>query len=159
MQKTTPPGRWIAEVWQIYLEKTNGYLPKVPRAKFLGSPVLFCFISKCKFVSFKNQRAIFQWLLACLNFTLESEDLFYWYKQKKRFLWTMEAAKSAENHGDEWGMHWCIHQFKPKTHLQNLLAAEALILKISFHKLFPKWSRRHSVLNLMESQCRLRQQL
>ena len=29
-------------------------MPKVPRAKFLGSDGLFCFISICKFRSFKN---------------------------------------------------------------------------------------------------------
>ena len=31
-------------------------------------------------------RALLQQLLACLNFTLDSEDLFCWYKRKKRFL-------------------------------------------------------------------------
>ena len=40
------------------LEKENlvfhAVLPKVPRAKFLGSNGLFCFISICKFGSFKN---------------------------------------------------------------------------------------------------------
>ena len=34
-------------------------------------------------------RALLHWLLACLNFTLDSEDLFCWYKQKSDFyeLW------------------------------------------------------------------------
>ena len=34
-------------------------------------------------------RILFQWLLACLNFTLDSEDLFCWYRQKSGFyeLW------------------------------------------------------------------------
>ena len=27
---------------------------------------------------------LLQWLLACLNFTLDSEDLFCWYKRKKK---------------------------------------------------------------------------
>ena len=40
-----------------------------------------------------------QWL-ACLNFSLESKDLSFWYKWKW-FLWTM-AAQATENHGDEW---------------------------------------------------------
>ena len=31
-------------------------------------------------------RTLLQRLLACLNFTLDSEDLFCWYKRKKRFL-------------------------------------------------------------------------
>ena len=58
-----------------------------------------------------------QRLLACLNFTLNSEDLFCWSKQKK---WTMAAAQIAENHGDEWGLTWYlrwggyIHQFQPE---------------------------------------------
>ena len=39
--------------------------------------------------------------IACLNFTLDSEDLFCWYKQKKSFLSTVAAAQATENHGDE----------------------------------------------------------
>ena len=31
-------------------------------------------------------RTLLQGLLACLNFTLESEDLSFWHKPKKRFL-------------------------------------------------------------------------
>ena len=53
MQKKTPPGHWIEEVLQIYLCWEH-YSPKVTRAKFLGSNRLFCFISICKFDSFKN---------------------------------------------------------------------------------------------------------
>ena len=48
---------------------------------------------------------LFQQLLPCLNFTLDSEDLSFWYKQKKWFLWTMAAAQTTENHGDEWGLN------------------------------------------------------
>ena len=36
---------------------------------------------------------LLQQLLAYVNFTLDSEDLFCCYKQKKWFLWTMAAAK------------------------------------------------------------------
>ena len=39
-------------------ENTIGNLPKVQRAKFLGSDGLFYFISMCKFGSFKNTFAI-----------------------------------------------------------------------------------------------------
>ena len=53
-------------------------------------------------------RTLMQWLLACLNFTLDSEDLLCWYKRKTRFLWTMAAAKAAENHRDEWGLTWYV---------------------------------------------------
>ena len=69
------------------------------------------------YASLVASRTLLQQLLACLNFTLDSEDLFYWYKQKKWFLWTMAAAQAAENHGDEWGLTWhydegYIHHFQ-----------------------------------------------
>ena len=47
-------------------------------------------------------RTLLQWLLACVKFTLEAEDLSFWYK-RKGFLWAMATAQAAENHGDEWG--------------------------------------------------------
>ena len=56
------------------------------------------------YASLAASRTLLQWLPACLNFTLDSEDLFCWYKRKKWFLWTMAAAQAAENHGDEWGL-------------------------------------------------------
>ena len=34
------------------------------------------------YASLAASEALLQRLLACLNFTLESEDLFLWYKQK-----------------------------------------------------------------------------
>ena len=54
-----------------------------------------------------------------MNFNLDLEYLFCWHKQKKCFLWTMETAQSAENHGDGWGLNWYlderyIHQFQPE---------------------------------------------
>ena len=48
MQKTTHPN--TSELW----ENTISNSPKVTRAKFLGSNGLFCFISICKFGSFKK---------------------------------------------------------------------------------------------------------
>ena len=42
-------------------------------------------------------------MITSLNFTLESEDLFFWYKRKKWFLWTMPAA---ENRAGEWDLTW-----------------------------------------------------
>ena len=35
------------------------------------------------YASFAASTTLLQQLLACLNFTLESEDLSFWYKQKK----------------------------------------------------------------------------
>ena len=46
------------------------------------------------------------WSNELMNFALDLEDIFCWYKRKKWFLWTMEAAQAAENHGDEWGLTW-----------------------------------------------------
>ena len=73
-----------------FIENTTGNLPKVQRAK-----------------------------IAYLNFTLDSEDLSFCYKQKRLFLWTIEAAQAAENRGDEWT--WpdnfneeYIHKFQPE---------------------------------------------
>ena len=56
--------------------------------------------------SLAASRTLSQQLLACLNFTLDSEDLSFWYKQKKWFLWTMAAAQAAENNGDLWDLTW-----------------------------------------------------
>ena len=53
------------------------------------------------YTSLAALRTLLQRLLVCPNFTLYSEVLFGWYKQKKRFLRTMAAAQAAENHGDE----------------------------------------------------------
>ena len=55
------------------------------------------------YTSLAASRILLQRLWACLNFPLDSEDLFYWYKRKK-FLWTMAAAKASGNHGDERGL-------------------------------------------------------
>ena len=89
------------------------------------------------YASLTASRTLLQQLLACLNFTLDSEDFFCWYKWTKWFLWHMEAAKADENHGNEWGLtwylQWGIHKSIPTwTHSQNsLAAAEALPWNIS----------------------------
>ena len=56
------------------------------------------------YASLEASRTLFQQLLACLGFTLDSEDLFCWCKQKKWFLWA--AAQTHENYGDEWSSSW-----------------------------------------------------
>ena len=94
------------------------------------------------YASLAASTTLLQRLLACLNFTLDSEDLFWWYKRKKWFLWTIAAAQAAENHGDEWDLtwyfRWGVYTSIPTwTHSQNsLAAAEALSLNI--------WSQRLS---------------
>ena len=98
------------------------------------------------YASLAASRTLLQWLLACLNFTLESEDLSFWYKWKKWFLWAMAAAKEAENHGNKWGLawyfRWGIYTTIPTQ--TSLAAAEALSLKISSHGISLKWSGRLS---------------
>ena len=102
-----------------------------------------CFISICKVFSFKK---LLQLLLACLNFILDSKDLFCWYK-RKWFLWTMAATQAAENHEDEWGLTWWlwwgIYTSIPTWiySQSSLSAAEAVSLKISFHGTSLKWSQ------------------
>ena len=56
--------------------------------------------------SLAASRTLLQWLLTLLNFTLDSEDLFYWFKQKTWFLWTMAVVLAVENCGDERGLTW-----------------------------------------------------
>ena len=68
--------------------------------------------------SLAASRTLLQQSLACVSFTLESEDLSLWYKWKW-FLWTVAAAQEAENHGGElgWPDIFCegfIHQFQPE---------------------------------------------
>ena len=102
------------------------------------------------YASLAVSRTFLQQLLAGLNFTLDSEDLFCCYKWKKWFPWTMVAAQAAENHGDEWGLtwylQWWIYTSIPTwTHSQrSLAAAEALSIKISSHETSLKWTQRLS---------------
>ena len=103
MQKTAPSGRWIEEVKYsrfTFVERTINNSPKHSRGKFQGSDGFFWFGSICKFGTHSLG------LLACLNFTLNSEDLFCWHKEKKWFLSIMAATQADENHGDEWGLTW-----------------------------------------------------
>ena len=109
-----------------------------------------CFISICQF-------ALLQQLATCVNFTLDLEDSFCWYKRKTWFLWTMAAAQAAvldkwlySYFWDEWGLTWCLQwriytSISPWTPSQNSFAArQALSLKISSHETSLKWSQRLS---------------
>ena len=117
-----------------FVENTIVKLPKIPRAKFLGSDGLFVLLA---YASLTASRTLLQQLLACPNFTLDSEDVSFWYKQRKWFMWTMATAQAAGNH---------IYISIPTwTHSQNSqAAAEALSLKISSHWTSLKWSGRLS---------------
>ena len=49
------------------------------------------------YTSFAASRTLLQQLLACLNFILDSEDLFCWYKQKTNFyeLWQLQKQRKT----------------------------------------------------------------
>ena len=47
------------------------------------------------YTSLAASRTFLQWLIACLDFTLDS-DIFCWQKQKKWFLWTMAPWRSVK---------------------------------------------------------------
>ena len=122
------------DFWEKFSAKTSGLLNRGGKAHLLLLRTLLAICQKsCKpslwevmdsfvlvaYASLTASRTLLQQLLAWLNFTLESEDLSFWCKRKKWFLWTMAAAQAAENHGDEWGLTWYfyvvyIHQFQPE---------------------------------------------
>ena len=90
MQETTLPVLRIEEV--TFVGKTISNSQKVLRAKFLGSDGLFCFSSICKFGSFKNP---FATIAACLNFALDSEDLFCFEQAKKEISMNYDSSTSC----------------------------------------------------------------
>ena len=59
-------------------------MPKVPKAKFLGSDVLFCFIGICKFGNFKHP---FTMITSLLNFTLDSAGVEISYFCQTNHFW------------------------------------------------------------------------
>ena len=101
MQKTTSMSRWVEGVQQIYLvENTIGNSPKVPQAKFLGNDGLFCFISICKFGSFKNPFAKITTSLTELYCRLRRLILLVQMKKVISMSYGSSTAQAAENHGD-----------------------------------------------------------
>ena len=94
--------------------------PKSQKPSFWEVIDSFCFISICKFSSLKKP---FATTTNLSKFTLDLEDLFCWYKQKKQLLWqqhkhlkTMEINEAWPDTYDEGN----IHQFQPEsTHKIN----------------------------------------
>ena len=70
---------------------------------FLRSDILFYLLT---YASLAASRTLLKQLTTSLNFTLDSEDLFWWYKQKNWFLWTISAEQAAKNHRDKWELAW-----------------------------------------------------
>ena len=80
------------------------------------------------YANLATSRTLLQRLLAWLDFTLDSEDLFCRHKRKKWLLWANAAAQADEDHGDESGFTWYLRQgvyvsIPTWSHLQNSLAA------------------------------------
>ena len=98
------------------------------------------------YASLAATKTLLQQLLACLNFTLDSKDLFV--QIRRVMAQPMAATQAAKNHGDEWGLtsySWEIYTSIPTwNHSQHsLAAAEELNLKISSEASL-KWSQRPS---------------
>ena len=74
-------------------ENTISNLPKVPRAKFLGSNGLFCFISICKLGSFKNPFATIT-SLSELYFGTNGKKDFYNLSEQQKLLINMEMSET-----------------------------------------------------------------
>ena len=127
------------------------------------------------YASLAASRTILQRLLACLNFTLKSEDLFCWNKLKKWFLWIKAAAQAAENKGDNWGLTWYLRWGIYTS--TNYIHLNALLKLASSSRSMERLSNDHEgrpsqhenshrlwyetglpVLSLLESQWKLKQQ-
>ena len=81
-----------------FVENTIGNLPKVSRAKLLGSDGLFCFSSICKFGSFKNP---FVTIASLCEFYFRFRSFILLILTKKVISMNYGSAQAAENYGDE----------------------------------------------------------
>ena len=149
MQKTIPLGHWIEEVYIAdlpLLRKILAICQKSRKPSFWELMDPFVYLV---YTSLTASRRLLRRLLASLNFTLDSEDLFCRYKRKKWFLWTMATAQAAENHGNEWGLTWFLRwgiyssincNLDPLTKLTN--SSRSIQFKdISLWNIPKKWRR------------------
>ena len=154
-----------------FVENTIGNLPNVPRAKFPSSSGLFCFISICKFVSFNNPFA-----------TIIS--LFGLYYRIRRFTLLIQTKKMISmNYGRSTGS-WKLRiwvkldlifsmrdiyinsNLNPLTKFTNSSKSTKLKDILSWSITIPiYWNNHqlcdemgHPIVDLMESQWKLRQQ-
>ena len=84
-----------------FFENAIGNLPKVLRAKFVGSDGLFCVITVCMFSSFKNPFATNHWLpklyFSFRRFILlvqTKKSNFYVLWQQHKYMKTMEMSEA-----------------------------------------------------------------
>ena len=76
----------------------NKISKEIPQPKFLRRDGLFCFISICKFGSFKNT---FVTITSLSELCFRLSRFILLVQTKKVIFITMGAAQAAENHGDE----------------------------------------------------------
>ena len=72
------------------------------------------------YASLADWRTLLKQLLACLNFTLDLEDLFFCFKQKSNFsqLWQQHKQLKTMQMSEAWPDiydKWYIHQLQPET--------------------------------------------
>ena len=94
MQKTKPQNHHIQEVWQTYLCSEHYYQLAKKYKKPSFSEAIYSFAS-LESASLAAIRTLLQSLLACLNVALDLEDLVYWCKQNKLFLWDIAAEQEV----------------------------------------------------------------
>ena len=93
--------------WRVQLERMT-----VQAHSFLEPPLeyfwkikvwydVFNQVVLLSYPSLAAPRTILQWLLASLNFNLDSKSLYCYDKRKKWFLWIMGATRGTENNEDE----------------------------------------------------------
>ena len=97
-----------------FVEIPVSHLPKVLRAKFLGSDRPFCFISICKFDGFKT---FFAMITSLCELYFRFRRYILLVKMKRVISMSEVVAKVDENHREDWGLtwylQWYIHQFQP----------------------------------------------
>ena len=124
-----------------FVENTISNLPKVPRAKFLGSDGLICFISICKFGSFKNPFALIT-SLSKLYFRFRR---FILLVQKKKNVISINYGSSTSCWKPRRWVRFDLILTMSNIYINSNLNPEfkeALNLKISSHGTSLKWSTR-----------------
>ena len=84
------------------VENTINFSPNVPRDSFLRSNRLFCFISICKFGSFKNS---FGTITSHSELYFRLKRIIKLLQTKKVISMNYGAAQAGENHEDERGLN------------------------------------------------------
>ena len=90
MQKTTTLVHWIEETYLPLLRTLLAIHQKSWKPSFWEVMDSFVLVA---YASLAASRILLQWLLACLNFTLHSENVFYWQKQQQMI--SMNYASST----------------------------------------------------------------